>query len=162
MPLTPIDKILALNPVEPPTRKTTPMSYAQKHSLRDSSLDSCGIGHDVQEKLNDGAFKIAQAAASLSAFCHNQLNQDLLTNAPCGIECSTADTSVNEHAITQGLASFVGMFSQWDIAKARRIAALILEEVSDHEEAALMFSKAKAAHEEAELAAEKAKGSFDE
>ena len=116
-------------------------SYANKHSRRDAALDSCGIGHGVQANFGDGAKAIAQTAASLSECCHNQLTHDLLTNVPCGIDCGNP----TEHAITQGIASFVGIHVKFDIAQARRFAALILEEVNDHEEAALMFDKAKAA-----------------
>lgn len=114
------------------------MSVQRKQAIRDSALDSCGIGHNVQEKFNEGSKAIGKATADLSEACQNQLTHNLLTNAPCGID--VGDPIKN--AIDNGIASFVGAYVKWDIDQARRIAALILQDVNDHETASMLFTLA--------------------
>lgn len=115
------------------------MSFQSKHTKRDIALDGCGIGHNVEENFREGSSQIADLAAMVAKKCQDQITYNLLTNAPCSVEMESGPI---KHALVNGLASACGKFCNWDIAAARNLAAMILQEVNDHKEAAKLFTLA--------------------
>ena len=116
------------------------MSFQSKHTKRDNALDDCGIGHNVEETFQEGTSQIADLAAMVTKKCQGQLTYNLLTNAPCSVEMESGPI---KHAIVNGLVSACGRFCNFDIAAARNLAAMILQDVNDHAEAAKLFELAK-------------------
>ena len=115
--------------------------YRTKSMIIDSSLDACGIGHDVQERFRAAEKEISGFIASLSEKIHNQLVHDLLVNKPHGIAIGEGG-NVAMHAIKSGAVSAIGALVHWDIYEAREFAGDVLQDVNDHGEAAKLYALA--------------------
>ena len=114
-----------------------------KYQRRNAALDECGIGHDVQERHRAAAEVLADTAAQFLKFAMGQLAHDLLTNEPLGIDYGDGPEEQAAHATRRGLVATIGKLVGWDIYEARKFAAEILEDVNDHDEAAILFAKAE-------------------
>jgi hypothetical protein len=107
----------------------------QRHKI-ENALDSCGLGYDLQQRLDVTMKRIAVLAADVCAASTTQALHDALTNRPQGIVNDSVGKDDAERAFVSGVVSILGALVEWDICDARRIAADLLEDVNDHEKAA--------------------------
>lgn len=105
-------------------------SFNRKYAARDSALDECGIGHDVEKRLRDGTQAVQEFLQMAGGRIYNQLHYDLLTNVPCGV--LSRDETVAHETIKTAMAGVIGHLVKWDISQAREMAFAILEDVNDH------------------------------
>lgn len=92
-----------------------------------NALNECGVGEDLDKRLNDLNEKLADFCASLQKSVMGQAIYNELTNKPCGIE--------HHDALRMGLVSAIGALVQWDVIDALELAADIAEDVNAHSEA---------------------------
>lgn len=111
-------------------------TYQAKQNEINQCLDVCGIGYDVQQRLDATMKRIAVLAADVCAASTTQALHDALTNRPHGIANSSIGKDDAERAFVSGVVSVLGALVEWDITRARQIAADILEDVNDHDRAA--------------------------
>jgi len=121
---------------------TTRSEVTKRMMVRDIALDGCGIGAEVEQELREGMADVAGTAAAFIKSASGQLAYNLLTNKPCGVELRNGETPAR-HAIEHGLITTLSGLIKWDIYEARRLAAELLEDANDHEEAAKLFELAK-------------------
>jgi hypothetical protein len=113
--------------------------FTAKRQQMQDALDGCGIGRDVEERLNAGHQAIAACAAAFIERAGRQLAYNLLTNIPCGVDIGFDPT---EHAIKHGLVTTISARVNFCVSDAERFAADILEDVNDHTLAAFLRKKA--------------------
>lgn len=111
----------------------------RRNTVRDA-LNTCGVGENLDEKLNKDVEQIADFCAALQKSATRQAIYNHLTNKPCGIE--------HGEALKMGLVSAIGTLVQWDVIEALEIAADIAEDVNAHGEAAKIRGMAKAVESE--------------
>lgn len=116
-----------------------PFDFKKAMARRDRGLTFAGIAPDFSETMRIGSAKIADICRAVMTHCHDQLSYNIFTNGPAGID--VGDDPVR-HAIDHGLVSTISARVDWDIYAARRFCAELLEDVNDHEEAAIMYRKA--------------------
>jgi hypothetical protein len=109
--------------------------YTAKRHKIENALDSCGIGNDIQQRLDVTMKRIAVLAADVCAASTTQALHDALTNKPQGISNGSIGKDDAERAFVSGVVSVLGALVEWDIYDARKIAVDILEDVNDHEKA---------------------------
>jgi hypothetical protein len=110
--------------------------YTETRHKIENALDSCGIGHDIQERLGETLKRIAVLAANVQGAAATQALHDALTNRPHGIGNGSIGKDDAERAFVSGIVSVLGSLVEWDIVQARQIAADLLEDVNDHARAA--------------------------
>ena len=121
-------------------------SYNEKADEIREALDGCGIGGNVREVFREAEKEISVLLADMGEKIRGQLVHNLLVNLPHGI--GIGDEGAADHAIKSGVVSALGALVKWDIYKARRLAAGILQDVNDHGEAAKLFKLADGDHAE--------------
>lgn len=109
-------------------------AYRKAKQKRDNALDSCGIGHDVQDRLRNSTKRIAEVGALFTTKAIGQLNHDALTNT-CDGSVSTLDIT-GERQVRMALASTAAEVCRWGIEDCMEMAAKILEDANAHPEAA--------------------------
>ncbi len=93
-----------------------------------NALNECGVGEDLDQRLNKDNEQLADFCASLTKNVTRQSIYNELTNRPCGIE--------HRNALRMGLVSAIGALVQWDIIEALELCGDIAEDVNAHAEAA--------------------------
>lgn len=107
--------------------------YAQRRTAIANSLDECGIGHDVGDRMRAGNEYIATFIGEVSRKIYGQFNHDLLVNVPHRIVSTSNATG--QGAVNRALPGICGSFVKWDINAALRLCAEILDDVNAHAEA---------------------------
>jgi len=92
----------------------------------------------------------SQFIGQLTRAIFAQLSYDFLVNRPANI-CTAEEVRTGAHAIQAGTVHAIGAHIEWDIYAAREFAASILEDVNDHETAAMVrkLTEDETANEEA-------------
>ncbi len=93
-----------------------------------NALNECGVGEDLDVRLNKANEEFADFCAALQKSVSRQAIYNELTNKPCGIE--------HRNALRMGLVSAIGALIQWDIIEALEVCGDIAEDVNAHAEAA--------------------------
>lgn len=109
-----------------------------------NALNECGVGEDLDARLNKTNEALADFCANLQKSVTRQSIYNELTNRPCGIK--------HPDALRMGLVSAIGNLVQWDVIEALELAADIAEDVNAHGEAAAI--RAMAAKVESEVETE--------
>ncbi len=92
-----------------------------------NALNECGVGENLDERLNKANEELADFCASLQKSVSRQAIYNELTNKPCGIE--------HRNALRMGLVSAIGALVQWDVIEALELCGDIAEDVNAHGEA---------------------------
>lgn len=111
-------------------------AYTIERQKIENALDSCGIGSDIQQRLDTIQKQIAVYGGQVIASANTQALHDALTNRPHRINNHCVGKTDAAKAMVSGIVSFLGALVEWDIDDARQIAAEILEDVNDHNHAA--------------------------
>lgn len=111
-------------------------NYQAKRNEIDQCLDACGIGFDVEGRLDATMKRLATLSADVCAASATQAMHDAFVNRPHGIQNSSVGKDDAERAFVSGVVSVLGALVEWNIMQARQIAADILEDVNDHKRAA--------------------------
>ncbi len=93
-----------------------------------NALNECGVGENLDERLNKEHEQLADFCAALQKSVSRQAIYNELTNKPCGIE--------HRNALRMGLVSAIGALVQWDVIEALELCGDIAEDVNAHAEAA--------------------------
>jgi len=112
--------------------------YRQKMAKVNASLDDCGIGHGVRDRMGSHIGAAADFVGRITRGIMGQLTYDHLHNVPMGT-IRACDLTV-DHAILGGTVHAVGAFLKWDIGAAMEFAADVLDDVNAHPEAAIVRS----------------------
>ena len=103
-----------------------------------NALNECGVGEDLDKRLNEANEQLADFCAQLQKSVMRQAIYNELTNKPCGIE--------HRNALRMGLVSAIGNLLKWDVIDALELAADIAEDVNAHSEAAAIRNMAEKAN----------------
>lgn len=129
-------------PAMPIDTHGTPTAFQQRHAAVCNSLNACGVGENLAEKLREDFAAITAFATRLHESASNQAVYDRLTNVPTGILTPEACEQAR-HALIGGLVSAIGQLVSWDVVAALDISARIAEDVNAHTEAAAIWKMQK-------------------
>ncbi len=100
-----------------------------------NALNECGVGEDLDVRLNKANEQLADFVAALTKSVTRQAIYNELTNKPCGIE--------HRNALRMGLVSAIGALVKWDVIEALELCGDIAEDVNAHGEAKQIRDMAK-------------------
>ena len=116
--------------------------YDTKRMKIENALDEIGIGHDIKDRLKGAMIELLKITAGITEKSINQLHYDLLANVPEGITSQGLPKRQGYLAARSGIISAISSMLQYDVTEAKCFCADILEDVNDHEEAAILRGKA--------------------
>lgn len=102
--------------------------FNERNNAVKNALNECGVGENLDERLNAANERIAEFCADVMKRATRQAIYNELTNEPCGIRAGDP--------LRMGIVGAIGALAKWDIGEALEIAADIAEDVNAHSEAA--------------------------
>ena len=116
------------------------MTYSEAYANTESAFALLGTTPEqATEHLLETTRIIGAFAATAQHRALSQAVHDLTINRPQDPARDWPPT----HAVLNGIVSAIGQLLDWNILAARDLAARILEDVNDHEKAAVVFGWAR-------------------
>ena len=111
--------------------------YNEKMAKVHNALNECGIGEKVQADLGADMTAMGKIVRAVIEHLARQAIHNRLVNVPTGLR-GRRELDTPAALALEALPGAIGSIVDWDINKARQMAAGILEDVNLHSEAAIV------------------------